>query len=407
MGRARFWRVPLAALMGLGLVLGCLILGKAQAATYDPGASDTEIKIGNTNPYSGPASAYSVIGKAIGQYFKKVNDEGGIHGRKIVYLSYDDSYSPPKTIEQVRRLVEEDQVLLIFNPLGTAANAAIQKYLNIKQVPHLFVASGATRWGDYKNFPWTMGWAPTYQAEARIYAKYVLDKMPNAKIGVLYQNDDLGKDYLIGLHDGLGSKASQIVKELSYEVSDPTIDTQMANLKASGATVFMNFSTPKFAAMSIRKAVEMGWKPLQFLDVNAISVKSVLEPAGYANSTGIISTTYGKDPDDPQWANDPGMKQWRDWMTKYNPGASQHDVFYTYAYSVAMTMVQVLEQCGDDLTRKNVMRQAANLHNLQLPLSFPGLTINTSPTDYYPIKSMQPIRFDGQRWVSFGPVVTQ
>jgi branched-chain amino acid transport system substrate-binding protein len=379
----------------LGLVLS---VGGAQAAKYGPGASDTEIKIGNTNPYSGPASAYGSIGKAIASYWKMVNDNGGINGRKINFISLDDSYSPPKTVEQMRKLVEQEQVLFVFQSLGTPTNTAVHKYMNAKKVPQLFVATGATKWNDPKHFPWTMGWQPNYQSEAKAYAAYVLKNIPNAKIGILYQNDDYGKDYLKGFRDGLGAKASQlIVKEVSYETTDPTVDSQMVALKASGANVFFNITTPKFAAQAIRKAHEIDWKPVQLLNNVSSSINSVLKPAGFEAAKGVLSSVYLKDPNDPTYDNDTDMKEWRAWMKKYNPGANPNDAFYIYGYSVASTMHQVLKQAGDNLTRDNIMRQAANLKNYHAPLLLQGININTSPTDYAPIESIQLQQFDGKK----------
>ena len=386
---------------GLALALGA---GGAWAEKkYDPGASDTEIKIGQIGPYSGPASAYGTIGKTIGAYFEMINAEGGINGRKIKYYPLDDGYNPARAVEDARKLVEEDEVLLIFNPLGTPSNTAIEKYMNAKKVPQLFVATGATKFGNPANH-WTMGWQPPYAAEARIYAQHILETNPNAKIAVLYQNDDFGKDYLAGFMEGLGAKGkSMIVKEATYEVTDPTLDSQMLTLKASGADTFLDISTPKFAAMSIKKAAEIGWKPQTYLTNVSISVSSVLTPAGLANSTGIITALYGKDPTDPQWANDQGMKDWTAFMKKYYPAGSLTDANNVYGYSVTQTLVQVLKHCGDDLTRANVMKQAANL-NITLPMSLPGVNVQTSPTDYFPIEREQLARFDGKTWVLFGKV---
>jgi len=374
---------------------------------YGPGASDTEIKIGNTNPYSGPASAYGMIGKTIDAYFKMINAEGGINGRKINFITYDDAYSPPKAVEQVRKLVESDEVLLVFQPLGTPSNTAIQKYMNAKKVPQLFVATGATKWGDPKNFPWTMGWQPTYQAEGQIYARYLLKNHPNAKIGILYQNDDYGKDYVKGMKDGLGEKAkTMIISEQPYETTDPTVDSQIINLKASGADVFFNVTTPKFAAQAIKKAYEIGWKPLHLLNNVSTSVGSVLKPAGLDASNGLLSTYYLKDPTDSSWDNDPGKKEWLAFMDKYFPDGDKTSAFTVYGYTVSQTLAQTLKQCGDDLTRENVMKQAANLKELTLPMLLPGIKINTGPTDYYPIKQMQMQKFNGERWELFGPVLS-
>jgi len=394
-------------------LLTATVVGFALAATpalaqkkYDAGASDTEIKIGNINPYSGPASAYGLIGKTIGAYFNKINAEGGINGRKINYISYDDAYSPPKAVEQARKLVESDEVLLVFQSLGTPSNSAIHKYMNAKKVPQLFVATGATKWGDPKNFPWTMGWQPNYQSEARIYAKYLLEKYPNAKIGILYQNDDYGKDYVKGLKDGLGAKAAtMIISEQPYETSDPTVDSQVINLKASGADVFFNVTTPKFAAQAIRKAAEIGWKPLHLLNNVSNSVGSVLKPAGLENANGVVSTAYYKDPTDPTWKDDAAFKRWADFMAKYFSDGDKSSSFTVYGFAVAQTMVQVLKQCGDDLTRENVMKQAANLKNVDIDMLLPGIKVNTSATDFFPIKQMQLMRFNGERWQLFGPVL--
>ena len=348
----------------LALGLAVAMAGPASAQKkYDTGASDTEIKIGNINPYSGPASAYGTIGKTIGAYFAKVNAEGGINGRKINYISYDDGYAPPRAVEQARKLVESDEVLLIFQPLGTPGNSAIQKYMNAKKVPQLFVATGATKFGDPKNFPWTMGWQPNYQSEGRVFAQYLLDNHPKGKVGILFQNDDYGKDYVKGLKDGLGGKI-QVVAELPYEVADPTVDSQIINLKASGADIFFNVATPKFAAQAIRKSAEIGWKPVHLLNSVSASVGSVLKPAGLDNSVGILTTQYPKDPTDPQWKDDPGYKEWVAFMDKYYPDGDKTSSFTVYGYNVSQTLVQALKQSGDNLTRENVMKQAANLKDL-------------------------------------------
>jgi len=392
------------AAVAVGLALGAM--PAAAQKRYDTGANDKEIKVGNINPYSGPASAYGTIGKSIGAYFDKVNAEGGINGRKINYITLDDGYSPPKTVEQARKLVEQDEVLLLFNPLGTPPNTAIQKYMNAKKVPQLFVATGATKWGDPQNFPWTIGWQPNYQSESKIYAKYILREKPNAKIGILYQNDDYGKDYLKGFHDGLGDKAkSMIVSEVSYEVTDPTVDSQIVTLKGSGADTFFNITTPKFAAQAIRKAYDIDWKPLHLLNSVSSSVASVMQPAGLEKGVGVITSAYLKDPTDPQWANDPAFKEWLAWMQKFNPRGDVADGFNVYGYSVAQTLVQALKQCGDNLTRENVMRQAANIKGLALPMLLPGITVDTSPTDFYPIEKMQLQKFDGKTWILFGDVI--
>jgi branched-chain amino acid transport system substrate-binding protein len=390
--------------------LGVLALASLPAKAekkYDSGVTDTEIKIGNINPYSGPASAYGAIGKAIGGYFEMVNAEGGVNGRKIKFITLDDGYSPPKAVEHARRLVEQDQVLLIFQSLGTPSNTAIQRYMNEKKVPQLFVATGATKWNDPKNFPWTMGWQPSYQTEARIYAKYILKNVKDAKIAVLYQNDDYGKDYLRGLHDGLGAQANKlIVAEKSYETSDPTIDSQIIALRESGANVFFNVTTPKFASQAIRKVHDIGWKPLQILNNVSTSVSSVLKPAGFEKAAGIISTAYLMDPADPQWRDTKAYKDYFAWWQKYDSGADVGNSFNVYGYTVAQTLVQVLKQCGDDLTRENVIKQAANLKQIVLPMLLPGIKISTSPTDFAPIKQMQLIKFTGTTWELFGPVLS-
>ncbi len=389
-----------ALLLTLALGIG---FGWTPAGAQTPGVTATEIKIGNTNPYSGNASAYGTIGRVIGAYFRKVNDEGGINGRKITYITYDDSYSPPKTVEMVRRLVEQDQVLLVFQSLGTPTNSAIHKYMNQQKVPHLFVATGATKWGDPQNFPCTMGWQPAYQAEGKIYAQYVLKNVPNPKIGILYQNDDYGKDYLKGFKDELGEAGQKlIVLEQTYEVTDPTIDSQIVNLKNSGANVFFNITIPKFAVQAIKKAHDLAWKPLHLLNNVSTSVDVVLKPAGLEASRGLITALYNKDPTDPQWKEDPGMKEWRAFMQKYYPEGNTKDSFNVYGYTVAQTLVHVLKRCGNDLTRTNVMKHAASIKDLALPLLLPGIKINTSLTDYYPIKQEQLARFDGERWVLFG-----
>jgi ABC-type branched-subunit amino acid transport system substrate-binding protein len=392
---------------GLTTMAAWLLLAAGPAAAQDtPGVTTTEIRLGQTMPYSGPASAYGTIGKVEAAYFAKVNDEGGINGRKINLISLDDGYSPPKTVEQTRRLVEQDGVLLTFQNLGTPPNTAIHKYLNQKKVPQLFVATGATMWGDPEHFPWTMGWQPSYQTEAHIYAKYLLQNQPNAKIGILYQNDDYGKDYVKGLKDGLGAAAAKmIIAEASYEVTDPTVDSQIVSLKGSGADVFFNVTTPKFAAQAVRKAYDIDWHPLEILNNVSISIGAVLEPAGLDKSTGLLSAQYYKDPADPATAQEPAMLEWDAFMKKYYPDGSTADAFNVYGYLAAQTMVQVLKQCGNDLTRENVMRQAANL-NLALPLLQPGITISTGPKDFFPIKQMRLQRFDGKRWVPFGEPIT-
>jgi branched-chain amino acid transport system substrate-binding protein len=373
---------------------------------YDPGATDAEIKIGNIMPYSGPASAYATIGKTEEAYFKKINSEGGINGRKINFISYDDGYSPPKTVEQARKLVESDEVLLIFNSLGTANNTAIQKYMNSKKVPQLFVSTGAAKWNDPKNFPWTMGWQPNYQTEARIYAAYILKNHPGKTIGVLYQNDDFGKDYVTGLHEGLGDQAGKlIVVENSYETSSPTVDSQVVQIKAANPDIFVNIATPKFAAQAIKKIGELNWKPVHFLTNVSGSVGGVMKPAGYENDQGILSTAYLKDPTDQQWKDDPGMNEWRAFMTKWYPEGDQNDASTVFGYGVAQGLVQVLKQCKDDLTRENVMKQAANL-NFEIGIYLPGTRIKTGPADFAPLEQLQMMRFKGESWELFGPVMS-
>jgi branched-chain amino acid transport system substrate-binding protein len=397
----------------LGAVAAALALLAATSSPsfaqkkYDTGASDTEIKIGNIMPYSGPASAYGVIGKTEEAYFKKINAEGGINGRKINFVSYDDGYSPPKTVEQARKLVESDEVLLIFNSLGTPPNSAIQKYMNQKKVPQLFVATGATKWNDPKDFPWTMGWQPNYQSEGQIYAKYILKNYPNGKIAILYQNDDYGKDYVKGLKDGLGAKAaSMIVIEDSYEVSEPTIDTHIVKIKSTGADIFFNVTTPKFAAQAIKKNMEIGWKPAHFLNNVSASIGSVMKPAGFENSQDIISSSYLKDPTDSQWKNDTAMKAWNEFLDKYYPEANRADASVMYGYIVAQGLVQVLKQCGDNLTRENVMKQAASLKDFEPGGLLPGVKVNTSATDFAPISQLQLQKFKGENWELFGEILS-
>jgi branched-chain amino acid transport system substrate-binding protein len=374
---------------------------------YDTGATDTEIKIGNIMPYSGPASAYGVIGRTEAAYFKKINDAGGINGRKINFISYDDGYSPPKAVEQARKLVESDEVLFIFNSLGTPSNSAIHKYMNSKKVPQLFVATGATKWNDPKDFPWTMGWQPNYQSETQIYAKYLLKNKPDAKIAVLYQNDDYGKDYLKGLKDGLGPKAaSMIIAEESFETTEPTIDSHIVKLKSSGADVFVDIATPKFAAQAIKKVAEIEWKPLHFLNNVSASVGSVLKPAGFQNSQDIISAAYLKDASDPQWDNDPGMKEFYAFLAKDFPDGDKLDQSTVVGFGVSQTLVQVLKMCGDNLTRENVMKQAASLKDFRTEVMLPGIKINTGPDDFAPISQLQLMRFKGERWNLFGDVIS-
>jgi ABC-type branched-subunit amino acid transport system substrate-binding protein len=390
------------------LALGAALASSAQAQKkYDTGATDTEIKIGQTIPLSGPASAYGSIGKVQAAYIRMINEQGGVGGRKINLIQYDDAYNPPKTVEQVRRLVESDEVLTTFQIIGTPPNAAVQKYLNDKQVPQLLASTGATRFTDPKNFPWTIAYNPNYQAEAHIYARYILANHPNAKIAILYQNDDLGKDYVKGLKDGLGGKAaSMIVAEAPYELSDPTLDSQMVKLKSSGADLFYNITTPKFGAQAIKKAAEMGWKPVQILDINASPVSQTLVPAGLDNAKDIISVNYAKDPLDPQWADDAGMKKYKAFMAKYAPNEDANSGIATYGYGTAALLVQILGQCGDDLTRANLMKQATNIRDYTADLALPGMSTSTSPGDYRINKQFQMMKFDGTRWVLFGPILT-
>ncbi|WP_375786338.1 ABC transporter substrate-binding protein [Bradyrhizobium sp. Pha-3] len=391
---------------GTALAIALSATSASAQKKYDPGASDTEIKIGQTVPFSGPASAYASIGKTQAAYFKMINDQGGVNGRKINLIQYDDAYSPPKAVEQIRKLVESDEVLLTFQIVGTPSNAAVQKYLNAKKVPQLFAATGASKFTDPKNFPWTLGFNPNYFVEGRIYGQYILKEHPNAKIGVLYQNDDLGKDYLNGIKAGLGDKAAKmIVAEASYEVSDPTIDSQVIKIKDAGADLFFSASTPKQAAQAIKKIAELGWHPVHIVDINATSVGAVLQPAGLEASKGLISTNYGKDPADPQWKDDPGMKRYFDFMAKYYPDGDKNSNFNTYGYSTAQLMVHVLKQCGDELTRENVLKQATNLKNVELDMALPGIKGNTTPNDYRVNKQLQMMKFNGERWELFGPIL--
>ncbi len=373
---------------------------------YDTGATDTEIKIGNIVPYSGPASAYGSVGKAMTAVFKKVNDDGGINGRKINFISYDDAYSPPKTVEQARKLVESDEVLLLVGTLGTAPNTAIQKYLNSKKVPQLFVATGATKWNEPKTFPWTMGWLPSYQSEARIYAKYLMKEKPGAKVAVLYQNDDMGKDYLKGLKDGFGADASRIVVEESYEVSEPTVDSHVVKIKSANPDVLVLYTTPKFGAQAIKKLGEMNWKPLTIISNVSASTAAVMKPAGVENSQGVISAAYAKDVSDPQWASDPGIKAFDDLLAKYLPEMNRIDSSAMTGYNLATTMVEVLRRCGDNLTRENVMKQAQSLKQFAQGGLLPGVTLTTSATDYMPIEQLQLMQFKGERWQLFGEVIS-
>jgi branched-chain amino acid transport system substrate-binding protein len=394
---------------GLTALLVTAVLAATPAAAqkkYDEGATDTEIKIGNTNPYSGNASAYGTIGKTINAFFTMINEQGGINGRKITFITYDDGYTPPKTVEMVRKLVEEDKVLFVFNTLGTPPNTAIHKYLNQKKVPQLFVATGASKWGDPKNFPWTMGYQPDYVTEATIFAKHILANVKDPKIGVLMQNDDYGKDYLNGFKAGLGADANKIVQLSTYEVTDPTVDSQMIELKNSGANVFFNIATPKFAAQAIKKAAEIGWKPAHYVNSVASSVASVMKPAGFENAQGIITDLYLKDPTDPQWQQDKDFLAWKEFMQKYYPTGNLQDGNNAYGYAVSSLLVVVLKQCGDDLTRANVMKQAASLKDVVLPMVMPGIKVNTSATDFYPLQSVRMARFKGETWELFGDILS-
>jgi branched-chain amino acid transport system substrate-binding protein len=387
-----------AALLGSGVAFA--------QKKYDDGASDAEIKIGHTGPYSGPASAYGVIGKGIEAYWKMVNDNGGINGRKVKFVTLDDGYSPPKMVEMVRQLVEQEKVLCTFNTLGTPTNTAIHRYMNQKKVPHLFVATGASKWGKPKDFPWTMGFQPDYHTEGAIYAKHVLESVKDAKIAVLMQNDDYGKDYWEGFKEGLGKDAGKVVKHVTFEVTDPTVDSQVIQLKDSGANVFFNIATPKAAAQAIRKAADLGWKPAHYLNNVSASVGAVLKPAGFDNSQGIITAQYLKDPTDKQWDEAPDMKTWREFMAKYMAGANTSDANYVFAYAVSSLMHETLKKCGDELTRANVMKQAANHKKFAVPLLQPGITVSTSPTDYYPIQAVRLSRFKGESWELFGDVLS-
>jgi branched-chain amino acid transport system substrate-binding protein len=396
--------------MRKSLVLALILLiGHSASAQkrYDAGASDTEIRIGNTSPYSGPASSYATVPRAQAAYFAKINAEGGVNGRKIRFISFDDAYNPAKTVEQVRRLVEHERVLLIFNPQGTPTNAAIQKYLNKQKVPQLFVGAGDAKFGDWKHYPWTMGFHQTNYIEGKLYAKYILQHHPKAKIGVLFLNDDFGKELVKGLRDGLGNRVKEmLVATQSYELQDPKVDSQIISLRGAGADTFLNFAYPKAAAQAIRKSYDIGWRPLQFLSYVSGSVSEVLLPAGTGKSVGIISIDNQKDPTDEQWANDPALIEWRAWMQKYYPGGNTGDNSNVYAYTLAQLLVHVLKQCGDDLTRENIIRQAANLKDLELPMLLPGVKINTSPTDYYPIEQVRLLKFNGVRWEMFGDVLS-
>jgi branched-chain amino acid transport system substrate-binding protein len=391
---------------GTALALALSVSTASAQKKYDTGATDTEIKIGQTNPFSGPASSYATIGKTQAAYIKMINDQGGVNGRKINLIQYDDAYSPPKAVEQVRKLVESDEVLLTFQVLGTPSNAAVQKYLNSKKVPQLFAATGASKFTDPKNFPWTMGFNPNYFVEGRIYGQYILKDHPNAKVGVLYQNDDLGKDYLNGIKAGLGDKAAKmVVAEASYEVSDPTIDSQILKIKDAGADLFFSATTPKQAAQAIKKIAELNWKPVHILDINATSVGAVMKPAGLEASKGVISVNYGKDPLDPTWKDDAGMKKYFEFMAKYYPDGDKDSSFNSYGYMTSQLLIHVLKACGDNLTRENVLKQATNLKNVQLDLLLPGISVNTTPTDYRVNKQLQMMKFNGERWEMFGPIL--
>jgi len=394
-------------LLSAGLAAGAAgLIRPRPARAVTVGVTDSEIKIGHTIAYSGPASSYGVIGRSHTAFFKMINDQGGINGRRITFISYDDGYSPPRTVEQVRRLVEEDQVACLFNTLGTPTNSAIQRYVNQKKVPHLFVSTGADKWGDYQHFPWTIGWQPSYRTEAQIYTKYMLQQKPDAKMGILYQNDDFGKDYPAGVKDVLGDRFDKVVvAQATYEVTDATIDSQINSLQSAGANVLLTVAVPKFAAMAIKKTADLNWKPMHFLTNVSVSVATVMQPAGPQNGIGVISTGYVKDPTDPAWKDDAGMAEWNAFMDGQLPGADKKDVSYAYAYSVAKTMVQVLKQCGSDLSLENVMHQATNLNDLSLPTLLPGIKVSTSPTNYHPIRAMQLMKWDGHTWVRFGEVV--
>jgi branched-chain amino acid transport system substrate-binding protein len=397
---------PGARALALAAVFLVLPIAGGALAENGPGVTDTEIKIGSTNPYSGPASAYGTIGRAEAAYFKMINDQGGINGRKINFISLDDGYSPPRTVEQIRKLVEEERVLFLAGTLGTPTNSAIHKYINVKKVPHIFVNTGATKWGDPKHFPWTMGFNLSYTAEGDIYAKYILANKPDAKIAILYQNDDYGKDYVKGLKDGLGDKAAKmIVAEASYEVTDPTVDSQIVTLQASGADTFFDVTTPKFAAQAIRKAYDIGWKPLHILNNVSASVGAVLTPAGLDKSVGLITAIYLIDPADPQWKNNPAFKAYKAWFEKYFPDGNINDGFNVNGYVIAEGVVQILKMCGDDLSRENVMKQMASLKDLEVPMMLPGITWSTGPDDFFLIESAQLARFDGKEWKLFGKVM--
>ena len=393
-------RAAAVAITAIALSTGAAVAQKKN----DVGVTDTEIKIGNIAPYSGPASAYATIAKTEAAYFKMVNDAGGINGRKVTFISYDDGYSPPKTVEQVRKLVESDEVFAIYQVVGTPGNSAIQKYLNQKKVPQIFIGSGATKWADPKNYPWSMGWQPNYQSEARIYSRYIQKNFPGKTVGILYQNDDFGKDYLTGFHDVLGKDGKTIVSEVSFEVTSPTVDSQVVQIKGVNPDIFITVATPKFAAQAIKKIGELNWHPVQFLTNVSVSVSSVLKPAGLDNSQGIISAAYLKDPNDPQWKDDAGLKEWRAFMTKWYPEGDQADAATVFGYGVAKGLEQVLRQCGDDMTRENLMKQMQKM-NMEIGIYLPGIKITTSDTDWSPIKQLQLMKFEGETWKLFGPLM--
>jgi branched-chain amino acid transport system substrate-binding protein len=398
--RTLLMTTPAVAAITLGL-------RRTAYAADTPGVTATEIKIGHTDAYSGPASAYGAIGRGLVAYWKMVNDHGGVAGRKINFITLDDGYSPPKTVEQTRRLVEQEEVAFTLNQLGTPNITATEKYMNLKKVPQLFVSTGANKWGNYKEYPWTIGWQPSYRVEAQIYAKYILATKPDAKIGILYQNDDFGKDYLLGMQDGLGDRFDKmVVKSVSYETTDPTIDSQILSLQGAGADTLLTAATPKAAAQSIRKVGEIGWKPLHFITEVSISVSSVIKPAGVEHALGIITAGYYKDPTDPAWANDPGMNEWRGFMKQYMPDSDTTDSNYVFAYGIGTTALQVLKQCGDDFSRPNILKQATNLHDLDVPILLPGVKVDTSPTNYHPIRQMQLQKWNGTTWERFGEVLS-
>ena len=397
---AKFWTAVLGGTMACTLATAALAQKK-----YDQGASDTEIVIGNTNPYSGPASAYGIVGKVEDAYFKMINEQGGVNGRKIRFISYDDAYNPAKTVEQTRKLVESDGVLAVFSSIGTGPSLAVRKYMNSKQVPQLLVASGGTMWGDYKNYPWSIGHQVNYGAEGRVFGRYLREQQAGKRIGVLYQNDDLGKELLKGLKEGLGDKQSQIVAEVPYEVTEPTVDAQVLKLKSAGVDVFVNFTSPKAAAQAIRKIGEIGWKPVQLVGKVSSSIGAVMKPAGFENANGIISVSFSKEYGDPQWKDDPGMKAYGAFMDKYLPDLDKNNSLAVYGYLISENLVKLLKQCGDDLTRANLMKQAANMKHMELSMLLPGITINTSPTDFYPLEQLQLMRFHDGEWQRFGEVV--